>query len=110
MKGRFETYIRMFVRETRRQLDIIRHALSGAGSTADVAMASGALRQACSQLGATKLSYVAGIVEDMVAEIRMRDGDLRPVHAQAERMETLFAELEVEIQRYLRTDWAQMAS
>jgi CheY-like chemotaxis protein len=110
MKGRFESYIRMFVRETRRQLDLIRQAVSGGGTVEDVAGASGALRQACSQVGATRLSYVAGIVQDMALEIRSRGGDLGGIRDQADRLETLFAELEAEIQRHLKTDWAQKVS
>lgn len=111
MGSRFASYVKMFLRETRRQLDQIQEALDAGGSLQGAVTASQAVKSACGQLGANRLSSAAGLFEEQATACGKGSvaerAALRPA---VERLTQLFQELETELQRHHLADKVQLAS
>lgn len=111
MGSRFASYVKMFLRETRRQLDQIQEALDAGGSLQGAVTASQAVKSACGQLGANRLSSAAGLFEEQATACGKGSvaerAALRPA---VERLTQLFQELEAELQRHHLADKVQLAS
>jgi CheY-like chemotaxis protein len=110
MGSRFGSYVKLFLRETQRQLDQIHDVLQTDAPLKGIITASQAISSACGQLGASRLSYAAGLVEQQASVCDATGADRSGLSQNVSRLTELFAELEVELRRYNATGAAQLAS
>jgi signal transduction histidine kinase/CheY-like chemotaxis protein len=110
MGSRFGSYVKMFLRETQRQLDQIQEVLQTDAPLKGIITASQAISSACGQLGASRLSYAAGLVEEQASVCDATGGDRSALRQNVSRLPQLFAELEGELRRYNASAAAQLAS
>jgi CheY-like chemotaxis protein len=110
MGSRFGSYVKLFLRETQRQLDQIHDVLQTDAPLKGIITASQAISSACGQLGASRLSYAAGLVEEQASVCDASGGDRSGLRQNVSRLTELFAELEAELRRYNATGAVQLAS
>lgn len=110
MGSRFGSYVKLFLRETQRQLDQIEEVLQTGAPLNGIVSASQAIGSACGQLGAGRLAYAAGLLEEQASACDANGGDRSGLRQNVHRLTQLFAELEVELGRYNASPAAQRAS
>jgi len=110
MGSRFGSYVKMFLREMQRQLDQIQEVLQTDAPLKGIITASQAIGSACGQLGAGRLAYAAGLVEEQASACDANGGDRSGLRQNVSHLTQLFAELETELRRYNASAAAQLAS
>jgi signal transduction histidine kinase/DNA-binding response OmpR family regulator len=110
MGSRFGSYVKLFLRETQRQLNQIQEVMQTDAPLNGIITASQAISSACGQLGASRLSYAAGLVEEQASVCNAGGGDRAALRQNVSRLTQLFAELEAELRRYNASAAAQLAS
>jgi signal transduction histidine kinase/CheY-like chemotaxis protein/HPt (histidine-containing phosphotransfer) domain-containing protein len=100
MRGRFDSYIKLFMRETSRQLDEIRTLVTSNGSPEELVRAVHTLRSACGQIGANRMSGAAAFIEDQAIACASSGEPIASLLPQVEKLDKLFADVKAELERY----------
>ena len=106
MRGRFDSYARLFLRETRRQIEHIRGIVDAEGPAEELVRTVHTLRSACSQIGANRVCAVAASLEDRAIECVATNQSVRMFQDDVEKLQSLFADVEVELLRHTSPDRA----
>jgi CheY-like chemotaxis protein/HPt (histidine-containing phosphotransfer) domain-containing protein len=104
MRGRFDSYIKLFLRENSRQLAQIKSLVATDGSADELVRAVHTLRAACSQVGANKVCSVAAAIEDEAITCSSTGASIKGLVDKVVTLETLFAEVEAELTREVPAD------
>ena len=104
MRSRFDSYIKLFLRENGRQMEQIRTLVANDGSANELVRAVHTMRAACSQVGANKVCSVAAAIEDEAIACASKGTSIKGLLDKVATLETLFAEVEAELTRSVPDD------
>jgi CheY-like chemotaxis protein/HPt (histidine-containing phosphotransfer) domain-containing protein len=104
MRSRFDSYIKLFLRENGRQMEQIRTLVANDGSANELVRAVHTMRAACSQVGANKVCSVAAAIEDEAIACASKGTSIKGLLDKVATLETLFAEVEAELTRSVPAD------
>ncbi|MBU6155995.1 MAG: response regulator [Alphaproteobacteria bacterium] len=97
MRGRFDSYARLFMRETGRQLDQIRALVASDGPADELIRTVHTLRSSCGQIGANRVCALAQSIEERAIERAARNEPIGIFAGDVEKLRRLLADVEAEL-------------
>ena len=110
MRGRFDSYAKLFLRETGRQLDQIRTFAASDGPADELIRAVHTLRSSCGQIGANRMCTLAASIEERAIERAARNEPMGVFAGDVEKLQRLLAEVEAELLRQVGSDRSKATS
>jgi signal transduction histidine kinase/CheY-like chemotaxis protein/HPt (histidine-containing phosphotransfer) domain-containing protein len=107
MRSRFDSYIKLFMQETGRQLEQVRTLVESDGSPEELVRAVHTLRSASSQIGANRVCGVAAYIEDQAIARASAGQSITSLLPQVEKLEGLFEDVKSELKRHAATEQRQ---
>ncbi|MFN9778892.1 MAG: response regulator [Alphaproteobacteria bacterium] len=110
MRGRFDSYARLFLRETSRQLEQIRRLVASEGPADELVRAVHTLRSSCGQIGANRMCTLASSIEERAIERAARNEPIGIFAGDVEKLRRLLADVEAELLRQVGPDRGKATS
>jgi|GEM_PF-1547910 len=110
MRGRFDSYAKLFLRETGRQLDQIRTLVASDGPADELVRTVHTLRSSCGQIGANRMCTMAASIEERAIERATRKEPMGVLAGDVEKLRRLLAEVEAELLRQIGPDRSKATS
>jgi two-component system sensor histidine kinase BarA len=104
MRGRFDSYAKLFLRETGRQIDQIRALVEQDGPADELVRSVHTLRSSCGQIGANRVCALAASIEERAMECASRNEPIRVFAGDVEKLQRMLADVEAELLRQISAD------
>lgn len=101
MRGRFESYVKLFLRENGRQIEHLGTLVGRDGSPEEFIRSVHTLKSSSGQIGAVALSALAARIEDAAIDCAAKGQPIAPLASQVQELARLFADAERVLQKQL---------